>query len=302
LSKGDNTVLKFENRWRFTPPEDGDLLRKSIPSEAIDEFFGLIKTVATQGDRQTVFEQFKSLFSTACNRSYCQSSSAGWAQSDLESMLHEAAGNAPKFIEAYYDSCEGVRHRHADWVIPDTDMINLILERHRVGFVIDPPHLIARGSSGLLVEVPSRPPTLAEQSADIFQKSIQRSTQLLNEGQNREAVQELLWLLESVTTAFRGVETVSGKIEGGYFNQIVRDLRAKNRGTTLDRVAEWTTALHGYLSSPTGGGVRHGLDLQSGIQMGPREARLFANLVRSYLSYFLEEHEAMIVNSRGDFP
>jgi hypothetical protein len=29
----------------------------------------------------------------------------------------------------------------------------------------------------------------------------------------------------------------------------------------LNQVLGWMTALHGYLSSPTGGGVRHGLDL-----------------------------------------
>ena len=53
------------------------------------------------------------------------------------------------------------------------------------------------------------------------------------------------------------------------------------------------TSVHGYLSSPTGGGVRHGLDLSKGVELGPNEARLFCNLIRSYLSFLLAEHERL---------
>ena len=86
---------------------------------------------------------------------------------------------------------------------------------------------------------------------------MQRAEQLLLQGHPREAVQELLWLLETISTAFRGVETESGTVAGKYFNQIARDLRAKNHGTTLDRVVDWVTTLHGYLSSPSGLSLIH---------------------------------------------
>jgi hypothetical protein len=52
-------------------------------------------------------------------------------------------------------------------------------------------------------------------------------------------------------------------------------------------------SVHGYLSSPTGGGVRHGLDLQEGVQVSENEARLFCNLIRSYVGFLLVEHERM---------
>ena len=45
--------------------------------------------------------------------------------------------------------------------------------------------------------------------------------------------------------------------------------------------------------SPTGGGVRHGADLKAGIPMQPNEARLFCNLIRSYISYLMAEHERL---------
>lgn len=283
-------ALKFDMRWRFSPPGTG------IPDLAVQEFLSLAKTVATQGDRQSVLETFKSYFSMATDRTHYQSSSVGWAESDLQSMMHEAAQNAPRFIEAYCDACEAIRGRAPDWTVPDHEIVNLLLQRHQVGFEVHPPSTLVWAPPGAsaLVGVPSRPPTLAEQAQEIFQQSIQRSEQSLSAGSGREAVQELLWLLESITTAFRGVETTSGKVEGSYFNQIVRDLKSKNRGTALERALEWATSLHGYLSSPTGGGVRHGLDLNTGVAMNAHEARLYANLIRSYLTYLLAEHEAMI--------
>ena len=106
-------------------------------------------------------------------------------------------------------------------------------------------------------------------------------------------MQELLWLLESVVTAFRGLDVSGDLVRGKYFNQIARELRASAPGTALDRVVDWLLSLHGFLSSPTGGGVRHGMDLNTGIEMSANEALLFCNLIRSYLSFLLAEHERL---------
>jgi hypothetical protein len=110
-----------------------------------------------------------------------------------------------------------------------------------------------------------------------LQRSLRPAEDLLEQGHGREAVQETIWLLETVTTAFRNVETESVTVEGKFFNRIVRELRHAHAGTPLDRILEWATALHGYLSSPTGGAVRHGLDLREGLELSPSEARLFCN-------------------------
>jgi hypothetical protein len=71
-------------------------------------------------------------------------------------------------------------------------------------------------------------------------------------------------------------------------------LREIDPSGTLRRLLDWVSALHGYLSSPTGGGVRHGLDLDQGMTIGDNEARLFCNLIRSYLSYLLVEHQRLM--------
>jgi hypothetical protein len=57
------------------------------------------------------------------------------------------------------------------------------------------------------------------------------------------------------------------------------------------------TAMHGFLSAPAGGGVRHGLDLAEGVEINSGEAQLFCNLIRSYLQFLLDEHRRL---SAGD--
>jgi len=49
-------------------------------------------------------------------------------------------------------------------------------------------------------------------------------------------------------------------------------------------------------SSPTGGGVRHGADLKAGLVMQENEARLYCNLIRSYITFLLAEHERLTSN------
>ena len=127
----------------------------------------------------------------------------------------------------------------------------------------------------------------------MIQKSLNDSEQMLSEGRNRPAVQEILWLLETVATAFQGLETEAGTVQGKYFNKIIANLQKHNRGTALDQILSWVITLHGYLSSPTGGGIRHGTDLRAGVATQPDEARLFCNLIRSYITFLLSEHERL---------
>lgn len=280
--------LKFNGAWRFKPPEDGVFVNRSIPDGLVSEIIDLIMKVATQGEHQAVLEHFKGYFCRACGATHTWSSSASWAETDLWSYAREAAQNAPLFIEAIFDACRTFGAGDPDVFAPDVDMLNALLTKYRIGYEVRPPRLVARETAvSPLVAVEEPPPTLAERAVNVLQTSLSRSEELLAQGRGREAVQESLWLLETVATAFRGIDAGGGTVEGKYFNQIVKDLRQARRGTTLDRVLDWMTALHGYLSSPSGGGVRHGLDLDEGIEIGPSEARLFCNLVRSYLGFLL---------------
>lgn len=275
-------VLKFNPAWRFTSPGPLDV-------RAVNGFSTLIGRIAAQGDRRTILEHFKTYFANAGGFTSNWSSNVSWAESDLDDYMRRAADNAPLFIEAFYDGCLAVQAQRPDIAIPDVAMMNRVLFDSEVLYEIRPPDLVARGPH-VPVAVSHRAPSLDEQAQELIQQSLKQSEQLLAEGRPRQAVQEILWLLETVATAFQGVDLGSGTVQGKYFNKIADDLRRHNRGKTLDQVLGWVSTLHGYLSSPTGGGVRHGTDLKSGIALQANEAQIYCNLIRSYISFLLTEH------------
>ena len=286
-------VLMFPAAWRFHPPYSEQLHTDKIPDGAVHDFMGMIRKTATQGDLQGFLEHFKRFFCATNGNPHYRSSSASWAETDLQTEMFSAVENAPLFIEAFYDACDSIRNRAGDFFAPDQNMINETCRKHSIGYEINPPDLILIGNFATIVPVPEKPATLAEKAQEILQRSLQSAEKLLSEGRDREAVQETLWLLETIATGFRGVDTGTGSIEGKYFNPIVKELRAAYSGKTLDRALEWMVNLHGYLSSPTGGGIRHGLDLKDGLELSSNEAKLFFNLIRSYISFLLSEHERL---------
>jgi len=78
-----------------------------------------------------------------------------------------------------------------------------------------------------------------------------------------------------------------------YFNRIIADLRRFNRGRVLAEAMGWMETLHGYLSSPSRGGIRHGTVLADPHALTEGESRLFCDLTRSYLNYLLHEHHRL---------
>jgi hypothetical protein len=278
-------MLNFNGAWRFDTPG-------AVPTALVTAFADLIGKIATQGDRQTILEHFKSYFAAAAGTTTSWSSSESWAESDLENYMSQAAENAPLFIEAFYDGCETLRKRHPEFAVPDVNRTNRVLYENEAGYHIQEPNLISRNPHAPMI-VPERAASLDEEAQAIIQKSLKDSEQLLSEGRNRQAVQEILWLLETVSTAFQGLDTGAGTVQGKYFNKIAEDLRKHHKGKMLEQVLTWVTTLHGYLSSPTGGGIRHGTDLKASVTIQANEARLFCNLIRSYISYLMAEHERL---------
>jgi hypothetical protein len=278
-------MLNFDASWRFDSPGP-------IPEGANNGFFELIGRMAPPDNRRELLEHFKTYFASAAGISSSWSSSLSWAESDLLEYMSQAAANAPLFIEAFYDGCRSLGNRTPPTPVPDLNRINRILSETQSGYQIQPPNLISTNVH-VPIAVPDRPLSLDAQAQEMIQRSLKDSEQFLSEGRNRAAVQEILWLLETVSTAFQGLTVGENTIQGNYFNRIVSDLRRHNRGTTLEQILNWTMNLHGYLSSPTGGGIRHGTDLRAGIATQTDEARLFCNLIRSYITFLLTEHERL---------
>jgi hypothetical protein len=285
--------LEFPPKWRFTPPKFGeDEDEPGISSKAVSDFETLIKKIGSQGNPWDTLEHFKTYFARASSSTASRSSSEEWAETDLWHLMMGASENAPLFIEAFHDGCTSLERKGLG--VPDVGLINEILRKRRIPLELDPPHLRLRdGGAASSVEPPQVPPTLAENAKVLLDKSVARSHELLEEGRGTEAVREMLWLLESLVTGFKGVEVAGKEIKGKYFNEIAAELRRANKDTLLEQALRWTEQLHGYLSSPTGGAVRHGIDLAKGRPLATADAKLFVNLILSYLSYILSEHERL---------
>lgn len=273
---------------------------ESISGAAVEDFLSLIRKTAAQGDLKNFLEHFKGYFCLANGNPHFQSSSTSWSQTDLEREMYQASENAPLFLEAMFSACVAILNRSDELFAPDASIINEVCQNNKIGYYIsdnEPPELKLRDKDVIIaVPIEEKPIVLGAKGKEILQNSLKRSDELLSEGRGREAVQEALWLLETVSTAFRGLDSESDTIEGKYFNRIVKELRQAHSGSTLDRVLEWALSVHGFLSSPTGGGVRHGLDLQAGLELSMNDARLFCNLIRSFLSFLLTEHGRLLNN------
>jgi hypothetical protein len=272
-------VLKFDSSWRHDSPG-------AVPIGVVRAFSEFISRIAPPNDRYSLLEHFKQYFAQAAGADYHPSSNQSWAQTDLDKHMELAAANAPLFIEAFYLACADL-HPDEYPAVPDVARINLVLAEHRAGYEIRPPRLIAT-ENHVPVAVPERTPSFTEQARAMIEESLAASERFLNQSEGRRAVSEILWLLETVSTAFRDDKTVQGK----YFNLILKDMKNSSRGKAQEQILNWMTTLHGYLSSPTGGGVRHGMDLKDGIAIQLNEARLYCNLIRSYITFLIEEHES----------
>ncbi len=274
--------LVFDASWRFEAPPG------EVPYKLIDEFSRLIAQIGTIRPGQATLEHFKKYFAAAAGTTSTRSSNSGWAQTDLDSYMQQASLNVPLFIEAFVDACEAFRQKGV--AVPEVGLVNRLIADSGVPYRLDPPELVFTGQVVAPVAVQHSRPSLDEQALKVLQNAISTSEQLLAEGKGRQAVQEILWVLETIATAFRGLDTNTGTVQGKYFNKIVVDLKSQNKGTHMHQVLSWIMKLHGYLSSPTGGGIRHGADLRALQSLKLHEARLFCNLIRSYVNFLIDEH------------
>lgn len=274
-------MLNFDGQWRYQSPGE-------MPADVVNDLLALVMRIATQdASAQDIYEIFKRRFAQAAGRPISRSSSEAWAKSDMKEYASHASDNAALFVEAFYDACADVERRNESIVLPPLDHINRILQPS--GYAITPPDLVM-GVISTGVVVPEHIPSLDERANELIQTSLLRSEDLMAAGQYRAAVSEIFWLLETVSTAFKGATYAGGNVTGNYFNQIVDDLKRLNHGGVLGQVMSWMKTLHGFVSSPTGGGIRHGMDLKGGTELGATEARLYCDLTRSYIAYLLAEH------------
>lgn len=278
-------MLRYTPDWDYQSPG-------AIPDPVRFGFLEIINRIAGRGQAKDIYEHFKGYFASAAGTSAGTSSSESWAVTDLENYMSAASGNAPLFIDAFVTAWTKLQDWDAGLPPPNIEHINKLLAEADAGYQIKDSTIVATRAHEAVV-VPERPASLDEQAQELIQTSLAASKGLLSEGNGRQAVQELLWLLETISTAFRGTVKGEGNVSGKYFTTIIKEMRADKRGTHQDRILEWIERLHGFLSAPAGGGVRHGQDLAEGVAMNLNEASLYCNLIRSYITYLLGEHERL---------
>jgi hypothetical protein len=281
--------LSIKSEWLFSSPENGTFIYKEIPQDVVYKFNELILKISSQGNRKSIIEEYKANYCASIGNSYYSSSNVSWAESDLLSAMSDAAKNAALFIKSYFDVSEQLK-MNQNITIPDVSIINTILSEGKLGYKINGTSLEQRDNTDVIIPVQKEIIDKDEKNYSLILESFNRSDKLLSQGYSKEAVQESLWLLETITTGFLNVDTESEKVEAKYFNQIIKELSKKKTDHVFRNVISWMMTLHGFLSSPTGGGIRHGMDLNLGNVPTIDEARLYFNLIRSYTYYIYSEY------------
>lgn len=228
-------MLQFDPSWRFASPGP-------IPEPVIDEFISFIEKIAAQSEPKQIVENFKLKFAGSGSRS----SNLDWAWYDLRLRMQSAGENAPVFIEAFYRGCK--LYETAGLGVPPVNLINKVLADNKAGYQIEPPNLVTT-EHFLPVDVSSEAPSLDAEAQRLIRETIHTADQFLVAKKERQAVQELLWLLETISTAFVGNSDSESSVQGKYFNKIIKSLKAK-REQPQTQILDWMMSLHGFLSSP----------------------------------------------------
>ncbi len=286
-------MLNFNPQWRLQPPMNDGLHHGEIPGEAVEEFIQLIRAIALGERRKATWEHFKRRFSGPARREFWASTNSDYAEQDGAEYIRSSAQNPLIFIEAFYDAWTELSQQHPQQIPEIVEPINSIFARFGIGYRLAPPYLEVVGQPPPLLLVALPEVTIEESARDVIRTSLDRAANLLGQGEDRAAVMESLWLLDSVTTVFSGLDLPNGRIDGVYFTTIARDLRRLNVAGPFSHAIRWMESMYGYLSSPGGGQIRHGMNLSDELHLNRNEARLYCNLIRSYVEYLLGEHERL---------
>jgi hypothetical protein len=164
--------------------------------------------------------------------------------------MRRAASNPPLFLEAFSDGWTELIEQNPMQTPPVVDHVNDILGAHRIGYRLNPPALELLGEAAPLVQVAVPALTMEDRAREVISGSLDRAAEHLQRGDDRAAVMESLWLLDSVATVFTGLTLPTGQVNGVYFNTIVGELRRLQAGGALPHVIRWMETMYGYLSAP----------------------------------------------------
>jgi hypothetical protein len=252
--------LKYPAAWRFGPPRSSGSLTDSLPPGAVDGLvkFAMIAAGAHASGRDRGLEHMKRSISEATGGSYYPSSSESWAETDLRLYVEEGRKNPPALIDGIVTGCRDTPVGTGEGLLFDPGPINAMLRTHGVGYEVVGDELRLSSLVGMPESTPA--PSLLDNTQAELGVAWKRADELLSSGHPDEAVSKIWFVIESLLVAFRGL-TIDGKmVEGSYFNEIVKSLRRRDLDPMFKMVLEIATRVHGQLSDPATGGIRHGRD------------------------------------------
>jgi predicted nucleotide-binding protein len=122
--------LDYPSEWKF------DGFAYAIPNAAHREFVRLTELISEGAkNSKKVYEEFKWAFGNQSS-----SSTAAWAQTDMERAMQSMTSNAARYVGAFYAGIEVLR---VDGVnVPSDIKLNKLLADHDIPLIISPPNLL----------------------------------------------------------------------------------------------------------------------------------------------------------------
>jgi len=285
--------MKYPPAWRFAPPKDTDRVNSTVPEEALEELLRLASRAAGlhPRGREAGLEHMKHSISATSGRGYSPSSSESWAETDLRRLLEGLKDEPPVLIEGIVTGCRSITDSEGRSILDDPTPINRIMEKFGMGYRISGDEILLGESIPPPTVEPV--PSLIEQTAAELGKAWKRADQLLDEGHPDEAVAKIWFVLESILTVFRGLKVGDQTVEGAYFNKVVHSLKGTEIDPTFKMVLDLASRVHGQLSDPSTGRLRHGSEL--GIPpISPQEGRFLVGFAKSLGYYICSEYQRLL--------
>jgi hypothetical protein len=127
----------------------------SMPAKAAEKMMQLARRVQGGPSRKERLEVLKEHFSTAMGQSCSTSSSADWAEADLDMIEVRARESAAGYIVAWFNAMEALSLEGA--TVPGIAVLNEVLREESVPFRIEGDELLRSHSSVQAVAVPESP-------------------------------------------------------------------------------------------------------------------------------------------------
>jgi len=221
---------------------------------------------------------------------YSHSTSVEWAANDFRQRAYSARESARSFLA---DILEGFRQieRYGFPTRSEADVNTVLREvrsRWRVANGLAQVNTTASG-----VDTRNQGLAISEGCRREIDASVDKAEILLANGDGRDAVREMVDLMETVTSAFQGREFGGRKFKGKNLSHVAKSLASLGDDEFIRHAMHEMERFYGLMSSRERG-VRHGKlweVLESGADIDILAAQLYCDMARAYMNFILATYD-----------